>query len=74
MTMITTATANEVKRGDATLVADITKARGLNNGKGYSQAYVYEVLRETRSNAAITAIHAEVCAMRTPTKKQRRRA
>lgn len=62
-----------MKRGDATLVADITKARGLNGGRGYSRAYVYEVLTETRHNEVIRAIHAEVVAMRTPRKHQTRR-
>ena len=58
------------RRGDATLVADITAARGLNEGKGYSRAYVSEVLSGTRRNAAIWRIHAEVVALRTPKAKR----
>lgn len=70
--MITTARTTPTRRGEATLVADITKARGLNNGKGYTAAYVREVLTGSRSNSEITAIHAEVVALRTPSKQRRR--
>lgn len=53
-------------RGDVTLVASISLARGLNKGKGYSFKYVRDVLKERRTNAEVTAIHNEVIAMRTP--------
>lgn len=59
-----------LERGDATLVASITAARGLNNGRGYSWRYVYEVLRAYRKNPEITAIHGEVVRMRTPKKRR----
>lgn len=52
------------KRGDVKSVADMTKARGLNKGKGYSWRYVYEVLNGHRSNDAITALLRELNSLR----------
>lgn len=50
----------------------MTKARGLNDGKGYSFRYVYEILRGFRRNAQVTALHDEVVALRTPRKCSKR--
>lgn len=63
--------AKDKRRGDATLVADITTARGLNGGRGYSRTYVQEVLGGTRRNADIHRIHAEIVALRTPKHNKR---
>lgn len=46
------------------MVADITKARRMNGGKGYSRAYITEVLLGMRRNADILAIHDEIVALR----------
>ena len=63
---------DDIRRGDATLVASISQARGLNDGKGFTRDYVSEVLNGTRNNADISAIHSEVVAMRTPAKRRKR--
>lgn len=63
--MYTTATKNKV-RGDAMAVSRVTQARGLNHGKGYTWRYVNEVLNGSRKNDDISAIHAELIALRTP--------
>lgn len=55
------------------MVTRMTIARGMNGGKGFSRAYVYECLRGTRNNEAICALYEEVQALTTPTAKARKR-
>lgn len=73
MTMIAQAQRRTIRRGEATLVADITQARGLNDGKGYTRDYVVQVLNELRNNEAIEAIYQEVLALRSPKPTRRRK-
>ncbi|MEO8589427.1 MAG: hypothetical protein ABI432_08675 [Flavobacteriales bacterium] len=71
--MYTTAKNTTILRGDATLVARMSLARGYNGGKGYTREYVSEVLHGTRNNADILNLHTEVIAMRTPATPRRRK-
>ena len=68
---MTTKATTSIARGDAPQVALITVHRKMNGGRGYSRAYVYEVLHGTRKNESISAIHAELVALRTPKRSKR---
>jgi hypothetical protein len=46
----------EYKYGDLGVITELTKAKGLNEGKGYSRSYVEKVLNGDRTNEAIMTL------------------
>ena len=60
------------QRGDVMQVVRMSAAAGLNGGKGYSFRHVYQVLNKLRKNADISALHAQLVALRTAPKRSRK--
>lgn len=64
--------ARRVERGDAMQVVRMSRARRSNKGRGFSLSYVMKCLRKERHSPIVDALHDELVALRTPSKRSKR--